>query len=77
MGPALNIASASDAYVLTDRGTWISFRNKGTLQPLVEGDPLLFNQYGLILVNPAKHPHVQAAAGQRFIDFLLSAEGQN
>ena len=76
MGPALNIASASDAYVLTDRGTWISFRNKGTLQPLVEGDPRLFNQYGLILVNPARHSHVRAAAGQRFIDFLLSPEGQ-
>jgi len=76
MGPALNIASASDAYVLTDRGTWISFRNKGSLQSLVEGDPRLFNPYGLILVNPAKHPHVKAAAGQRFIDFLLSPEGQ-
>jgi tungstate transport system substrate-binding protein len=76
MGPALNIASASDAYILTDRGTWISFRNKGSLQPLVEGDPLLFNQYGLILVNPQKHAHVKAGPGQRFIDFLLSAEGQ-
>lgn len=76
MGPALNIASASDAYILTDRGTWISFRNKGRLQPLVEGDPLLFNQYGLILVNPQKHAHVKAGPGQRFIDFLLSAEGQ-
>jgi tungstate transport system substrate-binding protein len=76
MGPALNMASASDAYVLTDRGTWISFRNKGTLVPLVEGDPRLFNQYGVILVNPAKHAHVKAGPGQRFIDFLLSAEGQ-
>ncbi len=76
MGPALNIASASDAYVLTDRATWISFRNKGTLVPLVEGDRRLINQYGLMLVNPARHPHVKAAAGQRFIDFLLSAEGQ-
>lgn len=76
MGPALNIASASDAYILTDRGTWISFRNKGTLQTLVEGDPLLFNQYGLVLVNPEKHAHVKAGPGQRFIDFLLSAEGQ-
>jgi len=76
MGPALNIASAGDAYVLTDRATWISFRNKGNLQPLVEGDARLFNQYGIILVNPAKHPHVKRAAGQRFIDFLLSAEGQ-
>nr|PZN64020.1 MAG: hypothetical protein DIU62_10315 [Pseudomonadota bacterium] len=76
MGPALNIASASDAYVLTDRGTWISFRNKGRLVPLVEGDPRLFNQYGLILVNPTRHPHVKAEAGQRFIEFLLSEEGQ-
>lgn len=76
MGPALNMASAGEAYVLTDRGTWISFRNKGSLQPLVEGDARLFNQYGLILVNPARHPHVKAEAGQRFIDFMLSAEGQ-
>jgi tungstate transport system substrate-binding protein len=76
MGPALNIASAGDAYVLTDRGTWISFRNKGTLQPLVEGDARLFNQYGVILVNSAKHPHVKSDTGRRFIDFLLSAEGQ-
>ncbi len=76
MGPALNMASAADAYVLTDRGTWLSFRNKGTLQPLVEGDARLFNQYGLILVNPARHPHVKAVAGQRVIDFLLSREGQ-
>jgi tungstate transport system substrate-binding protein len=76
MGPALNIASASNAYVLTDRATWVSFRNKGELQPLVEGDARLFNQYGIILVNPARHPHVKRAAAQRFIDFLLSAEGQ-
>jgi tungstate transport system substrate-binding protein len=76
MGPTLNVASATDAYVLTDRGTWISFRNKGALQPLVEGDARLFNQYGVILVNPARHPHVKAAAGQRFIDFLLSPAGQ-
>jgi len=76
MGPALNIASASDAYVLTDRATWISFGNKGSLQPLVEGDARLFNQYGLILVNPARHAHVKAEAGQRFIDFLLSDAGQ-
>lgn len=76
MGPALNIASASNAYVLTDRATWVSFRNKGELQPLVEGDARLFNQYGIILVNPDRHPHVKRAAAQRFIDFLLSAEGQ-
>jgi tungstate transport system substrate-binding protein len=76
MGPALNIASASDAYVLTDRATWVAFGNKGRLQALVEGDPRLYNQYGLILVNPAGHPHVKAQAGQRFIDFMLSPEGQ-
>jgi tungstate transport system substrate-binding protein len=76
MGPALNIAAAGDSYVLTDRATWVSFRNKGNLQALVEGDARLFNQYGVILVNPVKHPHVKRAAGQRFIDFLLSAEGQ-
>jgi tungstate transport system substrate-binding protein len=76
MGPALNIASASDAYILTDRATWVSFGNKGNLQPLVEGDARLFNQYGVILVNPAKHAHVKRVAGQRFIDFLLSPEGQ-
>jgi tungstate transport system substrate-binding protein len=77
MGPALNIASASDAYILTDRATWVSFRNKGNLQPLVEGDPRLFNQYSLILVNPAKYPTVKVALGQRFINFLLSPEGQS
>lgn len=76
MGPALNIASASDAYVLADRATWLAFGNKGRLQALVEGDPRLYNQYGLILVNPAGHPHVKAQAGQRFIDFMLSPEGQ-
>lgn len=76
MGPALNIASASDAYVMTDRATWISFRNKGALQALVEGDARLFNQYSLILVNPATHPGSKAVLGQQFIDYLLSAEGQ-
>jgi tungstate transport system substrate-binding protein len=76
MGPALNIASASEAYALTDRATWISFRNKGALQALVQGDPRLFNQYSLILVNPAKHPDTRAALGQQFIDYLLSAQGQ-
>jgi tungstate transport system substrate-binding protein len=76
MGPALNIASAGDSYVLTDRATWVSYRNKGSLQPMVEGDARLFNQYGLILVNPVKHPHVRAAAARRFIEFLLSPEGQ-
>jgi tungstate transport system substrate-binding protein len=76
MGPALNIASATNAYILADRATWISFRNKGDLKLLVEGDARLNNQYSLILVNPAKHPQTKAEAGRRFIDFLLSAEGQ-
>jgi tungstate transport system substrate-binding protein len=76
MGPALNIAVASDAYVLADRATWISFRNKGQFQILVEGDSRLFNQYSLILVNPAKHPDTRSGPGQKFIDFLLSPVGQ-
>ena len=76
MGPALNMAAALDGYVLTDRATWISFQNKANLVLLVEGDARLFNQYSLILVNPARHPDTRVAAGQRFIDFLLSAEGQ-
>lgn len=76
MGPALNIAVASEAYILTDRATWISFRNKGDLRLLVEGDSRLNNQYSLILVNPAKHPQARAVPGRRFIEFLLSAEGQ-
>ena len=76
MGAALNTASASNAYVLTDRGTWLSFRNRGDLDIVVEGDNKLFNQYGVILVNPAKHPHVKKELGQQFIDWLISAEGQ-
>lgn len=76
MGPALNIAAASDAYVLTDRATWTSFRNKGNLVVLVEGDRRLHNQYSLILVNPERHPAVKHAEGRRFIEFLLSPEGQ-
>jgi tungstate transport system substrate-binding protein len=76
MGPALNAASATNAYVLADRGTWLSFRNRGDLTVLVEGDPRLFNQYGVTLVNPAKHPHVKAADGQAFIDWLVSSDGQ-
>jgi tungstate transport system substrate-binding protein len=76
MGPALNTASAQNAYVLADRGTWLSFKNRGELAVLVEGDQRLFNQYGVMLVNPAKHPHVKASDGQRFIDWLVSAEGQ-
>lgn len=76
MGPALNTASAQDAYVLADRGSWLSFKNRGTLAVLVEGDRRLFNQYGVMLLNPAKHPHVKAAEGQAFIDWLVSPEGQ-
>jgi tungstate transport system substrate-binding protein len=76
MGAALNMASASNAYVLSDRGTWLSFKNKGDLQVLVEGDKRLFNQYGVILVNPEKHPTVKKDLGQEFIDWLLSPEGQ-
>jgi tungstate transport system substrate-binding protein len=77
MGAALNTASAADAYVLADRGTWISFKNRGGLAVSVEGDKKLFNQYGVILVNPAKHPHVKQDLGQTFIDWLTSPEGQN
>jgi tungstate transport system substrate-binding protein len=76
MGPALNIASSTDAYLLADRGTWLSFRNRGTLAILVEGDRRLFNQYGVMRVNPAKHPKVKVAEGQAFVDWLISAEGQ-
>jgi tungstate transport system substrate-binding protein len=76
MGAALNTASASNAYVLTDRGTWLSFKNRGDLAIVVEGDNKLFNQYGVILVNPEKHKHVKKELGQAFIDWLISAEGQ-
>ncbi len=76
MGPALNTAAAADAYLLADRGTWLSFKNRGSLKILVEGDKRLFNQYGIMLVNPEKHPHVRAKAGQAFIDWLVSAPGQ-
>jgi tungstate transport system substrate-binding protein len=76
MGPALNTASASNAYVLADRGTWISFKNRGELAIIVEGDKRLFNQYGVMLVNPDKHKHVKKEAGQAFIDWLTSPEGQ-
>ncbi len=76
MGPALNIASSSGAYLLADRGTWLNFKNRGDLAVLVEGDKRLFNQYGVMLVNPARHPHVKAADGQKFIDWLVSAPGQ-
>jgi tungstate transport system substrate-binding protein len=76
MGPALNIASSSGAYVLADRGTWLSFKNRGNLKILVEGDTRLFNPYGVLVVNPAKHPHVKAAEAQKFVDWVLSAPGQ-
>jgi tungstate transport system substrate-binding protein len=76
MGAALNMASASKAYTLSDRGTWLAFKNPGDLSILVEGDKRLFNQYGVMLVSPAKHPHVKANLGQHFIDWLVSAEGQ-
>ena len=76
MGPALNMASSSGAYVLADRGTWLSFKNRGDLTVLVEGDTRLFNQYGVMLVNPAKHPHVKAADGQKFVDWVVSGPGQ-
>ena len=76
MGAALNTASASNAYVLADRGTWLSFKNRGDLVIAVEGDNRLFNQYGVMLVNPEKHKHVKKELGQAFIDWLVSAEGQ-
>jgi tungstate transport system substrate-binding protein len=76
MGAALNTASASNSYVLTDRGTWLSFKNRGDLIVSVEGDKRLFNQYGVMLVNPAKHPSVKKELGQAFIDWLVSPEGQ-
>jgi tungstate transport system substrate-binding protein len=76
MGPTLNTASGMNAYALTDRGTWLSFKNRGDLVISVEGDQRLFNQYGIILVNPAKHPHVKKAMGQAFIDWVVSPDGQ-
>ncbi len=76
MGPALNMASSSNAYLLSDRGTWLSFKNRGELTILNQGDKRLFNQYGVMLVNPAKHPAVKAKDGQAFIDWLISPRGQ-
>jgi tungstate transport system substrate-binding protein len=76
MGTTLNTAVGKHAYALTDRGTWLSFANKGDLEALVEGDPNLFNQYGVILVNPDKHANVKARDGQAFVDWLISGEGQ-
>jgi len=76
MGPALNIAASTDAYVLADRGTWLAFKNRAQLNILVEGDKRLFNQYGVIVVNPAKHPHTKTALAQAFSDWVVSPEGQ-
>jgi tungstate transport system substrate-binding protein len=76
MGPALNTAAAMDAYILADRGTWLNFHNRGHLAIVVEGDKRLFNQYGVMLVNPAKHPNVRKDLGQKFIDWLVSPHGQ-
>jgi tungstate transport system substrate-binding protein len=76
MGPALNMAASSNAYVLADRGTWLSFRNRADLAVLVEGDKRLFNQYGVMLVSPRKYPHVKAAEAQKFIDWVTSPAGQ-
>ena len=76
MGPALNMASSLNGHVLTDRGTWLSFRNRGELAVLVEGDRSLFNPYGVMVVNPARHPHVKAALAQQFADWVVSPAGQ-
>ena len=76
MGPALNTAASMNAYILADRGTWLNFKNRGELGIVVEGDKALFNQYGVILVNPAKHVHVKQAEGQKFIDWIVSPDGQ-
>jgi tungstate transport system substrate-binding protein len=77
MGPALNTASSMNAYILADRGTWLSFKNRGDLAILVEGDKRLFNQYGVMLVNPAKHPNVKRDLGRQFVDWLISRKGQD
>ncbi|WP_297727789.1 extracellular solute-binding protein [Limnohabitans sp. Rim8] len=77
MGPALNIGASTGAYVLTDRGTWLNFKNRADLGVLVEGDKRLFNQYGVMVVNPAKHPQVKLANAQKFVDWLISPGGQN
>lgn len=76
MGPALNMAASMGAYLLTDRGTWLAFKNRQDLDVLVEGDKMLFNQYGVIAVNPQKHPNVRLAQAQKFIDWVTSAPGQ-
>jgi tungstate transport system substrate-binding protein len=76
MGPALNMAASMNAYVLADRGTWLSFKNRGDLAVLVEGDTKLFNQYGVVVVDPARHPHVKRDLAQAFADWIVSADGQ-
>ncbi len=76
MGPALNTAASMNAYILADRGTWLNFKNRGELGIVVEGDKQLFNQYGVILVNPVRHAHVKQADGQKFIDWLVTTDGQ-
>ena len=76
MGPALNMAASSGAYVLADRGTWLSFKNRDGLAVLVEGDKRLFNQYGVMVVNPARHPHVKTVEARKFVEWVVSAEGQ-
>jgi tungstate transport system substrate-binding protein len=77
MGPALNMAASTGGYVLADRGTWLNFKNRADLAVLVEGDNKLFNQYGVMVVNPAKHPHVKASDAQKFVDWVVSPAGQN
>ncbi len=77
MGPALNIAASSGGYVLADRGTWLSFKNRGDLAVLVEGDTKLFNQYGVMVVNPARHPQTKVVEAQKFVDWVISPVGQN
>jgi tungstate transport system substrate-binding protein len=76
MGPALNTAAAMNAYILADRGTWLSFKNRGELAIAVEGDRRLYNQYGVMLVNPQLHPAVKRDRGQAFVDWLISSDGQ-
>ena len=76
MGPALNMAASTGAYVLADRGTWLSFKNRADLAVLVEGDTRLFNQYGVMVVNPARHPHTKTAEAQKFVDWVISPAGQ-
>ena len=77
MGPALNIAASTGGYVLADRATWLAFKNRADLAVLVEGDTRLLNQYGVMVINPAKHPHTKAAEAQKFVDWIISPAGQS